>query len=397
MNEARELVVITSLPSFEEGSRVRLTSKLIEGAERYVEYWGGPVRVLLPESDTRAPSGNLDDVLVERASLPFAVEVVTLGSPEMFAKLGDAGVVMGGADYRLLGAARRCRRDGIPYVFNSEYSLRTRWQIARTAKKNPFKLARSVVWEWQTERGYLAEVRDSSGVQCNGTPTYDAYSPHSASPLLYFDSRTTKAMLGSPERIPEKARLLASGGPLRLAFSGRLTPMKGADDLPFVARELARLGVNFTLDICGDGPSRSAMEQNVREFGLESKVRFRGVLDFSTELLPFVEEHVDVFVCCHKQGDPSCTYLETLGCGVPIAGYANEAFAGLLERVDAGVAGRLGDAKQLATRIAELAEPRSVERWERWAKAGLSFASDHTFEETFERRIEHLRSCAKRR
>lgn len=390
----RELVVVTSLPSFEDGSRVRLTSKLVEGAERYVEFWGDPVRLLLPRSATRESTGNLDEVLLERASLGFAVDVVDLGSPAMFEAFSSARVVMGGADYRLLGVAKACAARGVPYVFNSEYSLKTRWQIARTAKKNPLRLLRALHWEWQTEQGFLREVSEAVGVQCNGTPTYDAYEKRSRSPLLYFDSRTTRAMLGSAAGIPEKVRRRRTGASLRLAFSGRLTPMKGADDLPFVARELARLGVDFSLDICGEGPSRVAMERNVRAFGLDSRVRFRGVLDFSKELLPFVERDVDLFVCCHRQGDPSCTYLETLGCGVPIAGYANEAFRGLLERVEVGVASPLGRPKQLAARIAELARPGAIPQWERWATTALAFAGDHTFEATFARRIEHLRACA---
>jgi colanic acid/amylovoran biosynthesis glycosyltransferase len=32
---------------------------------------------------------------------------------------------------------------------------------------------------------------------------------------------------------------------------------------------------------------------------------------------------LDVFVCCHIQIDPPCTYLESYGAGLPIVGYAN--------------------------------------------------------------------------
>ncbi|HSC87657.1 MAG TPA: glycosyltransferase [Polyangiaceae bacterium] len=395
MPTSRELVVLLSLPSIERGSTVRLTKKLVSGLERYLEYWDGPVRAVMPPADDQRTSGNLDEVFLERASLPFSVDVVPLGSPRMDDTIREAGLVLGGADYRLTGVAARCRTRRVPYVFNSEYSLRTRWQVARADRKNPLKLARSMWWEWRLEERFRREVRDSAGVQCNGTPTFDAYASLSRSPLLYFDTRTDDAMLSTNEQLERKlAHRRQLGGPLRLAFSGRLNAMKGADDLPLVARELARRGVDFTLDICGDGPSRPAMEAAVQRHSLQSRVRFRGVLDFASELVPRVRDEVDLFVCCHKQGDPSCTYLETFACGVPIAGYDNEAFAGLMQRVPAGISTPLGDPVALASAIAGWALPNEQERLDGASRAALEFARQHTFSSTFRRRIAHLRELA---
>lgn len=39
---------------------------------------------------------------------------------------------------------------------------------------------------------------------------------------------------------------------------------------------------------------------------------------------------------CHRQGDPSCTYLETYACGMPIVGYNNQAHQGILASNNAG-------------------------------------------------------------
>jgi hypothetical protein len=78
------------------------------------------------------------------------------------------------------------------------------------------------------------------------------------------------------------------------------------------------------------------MRAQVAKRSLENLIQFKGPLDFERELIPFIRENVDLFVCCHRQGDPSCTYLETMSCGVPIAGYDNEAFAGLVKTSAAG-------------------------------------------------------------
>jgi glycosyltransferase involved in cell wall biosynthesis len=130
------------------------------------------------------------------------------------------------------------------------------------------------------------------------------------------------------------------------------------------------------------------MRAFVREHGLGSVVTFMGNLDFESELLPFMRSEVDLFVCCHRQGDPSCTYLETLACGVPIAGYGNEAWRGLAERSSAGWVTPMKRPRTLASKIASLTDAEI----ERRSFNGLQFARAHTFETEFERRIEHLKA-----
>lgn len=390
MTAPKELVLLLSFASAELGGYdVLLTKKAVAGIERYAQLWQGPVRAVLQPG--AGSSGNLDDVIVDRRSLPFEVSVVQLGSEAMRRTFQDASLVLGGADYRFNGSAAHCRKLGVPYVFNSEYSLRTRWQIAKAERTSTVRYARRLLWEWQQERAFVREVGLASGAQCNGTPTYDAYAPHARSALLYFDTRTERAMLSNPERVEQKAARRKGGGPLRLLFSGRLSPMKGADDLPAVARALAARGVDFELDICGAGPSESAMRAEVQRAGLAERVRFRGVLDFQNELTPLVRDEIDLFVCCHRQGDPSCTYLETMASGVPIVGYDNEAFSGLMGRVDAGWLVPMDATERVAGAIADLATDAGKDALTRKSLRALEFASQHTFESTFERRIEHFR------
>src|SRR5262249_16164737 len=96
----------------------------------------------------------------------------------------------------------------------------------------------------------------------------------------------------------------------------------------------------------------------------------------------------DLFVCCHRQGDPSCTYVETMACGVPIVGYGNEAWEGLARVSGAGWVTPVGEPIKLAERIAALERDRSA--LSNAAHAALDFARSHSFEKTFPRRVEHL-------
>jgi colanic acid/amylovoran biosynthesis glycosyltransferase len=388
-----ELLLLLSLSSSEPAPHhVRITRKALSGLALYHSLWGGPVRAIMPPGPVH--SGNLDEVDVDTRILPFALEVLSLSSPAARERMRAAAVVMGSADHALNGTAQYCRDVGVPYVLNSEYTLRTRWQIARAEQKNRLRLLRRLVWEWQQERAFAREIELASGVQCNGTPTYESYRARAHDVLLYFDTRTERAMLASEAHVDMRAHRRRLGGPLRLAFSGRLAAMKGADHLPAFADALRARGVPFVLDVCGDGPLLSSMKQEVAERGLGEHVRFRGVLDFQRELVPMMRDDIDIFVCCHRQGDPSCTYLETFACGVPIVGYANEALEGLLSRVPAGVTVPIDDVEALADAVADLGAPDNVERLREAGLAGLRFARGHTFEATFARRIAHLKGLA---
>jgi glycosyltransferase involved in cell wall biosynthesis len=164
--------------------------------------------------------------------------------------------------------------------------------------------------------------------------------------------------------------------------------MKGVNDLPLVAAHLKRMGVDFEMAICGDGEYLPQLKEDIARLGIADRVVLKGILDFKTGLVPFVTNEADLFVCCHRQGDPSCTYLETMACGVPIVGYGNEAFAGIARVAGTGWVTPVGQPIALAERIAALAQDHAA--LETAAHEALGFARGHTFEPTFRRRIDHL-------
>jgi glycosyltransferase involved in cell wall biosynthesis len=152
--------------------------------------------------------------------------------------------------------------------------------------------------------------------------------------------------------------------------------------------------VDFHLFICGDGESAPGMSERIRREQLNERVTLTGVLDFKTELLPFARSNIDLFVCCHPQGDPSCTYLETMSCGVPIAGYANEAFEGIVRHSECGWTVAMNQPEALADKIADVG--KSPDLLLSMSLASLAFARSHTFDQTFSRRVIHLRCLAER-
>ena len=384
----KTLVILPSLgANLSPDGSIRLTGKFVSGVQLVVEHWDGPVEVLI-EQDESSHSGNLDDVWVVPEELPFRVTVAGFHSPEARAVIARAAVVQGGADHRLNHMSGWCAELGVHYVMVSEYTLRTRWQIIDAEGLNPLVTWRRKAWAWRQERANQAAIRAAAAVQCNGTPTFHVYQHLNKNAMLYFDSRVTTDLLPAEPRLARHVTPRTVAEPMRLAFSGRLSRMKGADHLPLVAQALRDQQVPFTMDIFGDGPLVAELRETIVRLGLQDFVRLGGVLDFASELMPKVRDAVDLFVCCHRQGDPSCTYLETLACGVPIVGYGNEAFEGLMHLCPAGESVAINDWPALAAVIAKLArEPR---RLSEMAQLGLTFARGHTFENEFKRRIEQM-------
>jgi colanic acid/amylovoran biosynthesis glycosyltransferase len=384
----KSLVILPSIGAVPHtDGQITITRKFLDGVAEMARHWDGPVEIILPPIE--AATDNLDSVRIDPRDFGVSIKVVSFeDNMRMMQELSGAGIVLASVYYKLNNAAVWCGKMKVPCVYVSEYTLKTRLQILDAEVSNPLVRARRRLWEYGQERRIKAGLRLAAGVQCNGTPTYDAYQPICASSLLFFDGRVERRQLISPDELNQRLDYLRTGRPLRLAFSGRLVRMKGADHLPLVAQELKRRQVPFQMTIYGDGVLAEGMRQQIRSLGLEDCVRTPGVLDFTTELLPRVKRDADLFVCCHRQGDPSCTYIETMSCGVPIVGYDNEALAGMLRRVPAGVGVPMDDVSALADALAQLHVDR--ESMATMSRRALEFATDNTFEETFRKRIEHL-------
>ncbi|NND55146.1 MAG: glycosyltransferase [Gammaproteobacteria bacterium] len=382
------LAVVPSLAAHQVApGQVLLTKKFVDGMIKYAELWRGPVvAVMRPQSE--ASTGNLDDAVFQTDQLPFEIRFTPFDK-SIYSALADADAVMLGGDDLLNNLTVWCNKQGKKAVFVSEYSLKTRMQIIDAEVSNPFIRWRKYLWEWRQEQRNRRNVVLADAVQCNGTPTFDTYRHLNANTLLFLDSRVTSDMVTDEAVINARTADLNGHTPIRLAYSGRLTAMKGADDLVKVAMELRRLSIPFTLDVYGDGDLRPIMTQQIRDTGLEGIVRLHGIIDYATELLPAIRSSVDLFVCCHRQGDPSCTYLETFACGVPIAGYANEALSGLTRDHDVGWTTPLNRPELLAQSIAGLHRERAQLRTA--GSAALQLARQHTFEKEFGARISQIR------
>ena len=115
-------------------------------------------------------------------------------------------------------------------------------------------------------------------------------------------------------------------------------------------------------------------------------------MDFDGEWVPFIRDNVDLMVLPHRQGDPSGTYLEAAGLGVPTLGFDNEAFRALVAHEDLGWAVPNGNGRLLLEKALQLVENPAELR--KKSINGLTFMNKHHCDHEFAARIQHLEAIA---
>lgn len=385
------LTIIPSVPVWKDGNTLRFDRKFYDGMALYCRFWPGTVNCVMQQTRSALPDFGV--VEKQASDMPFTCTVLGENETVAAGHIENAGIVLASADaHDQLHIAALCRKHGVRCVYVIEYIPETRYQIAALDAPNQVVRLRQNLYLWRKEAERRRAFEECNGLQSNGTPAYNEYRD-APNRLLYFDSRVSKEEMIDRETLDRRLAALSDQKPLRLAFSGRLVQMKGADHLVRLALKLKTLGLAFHMTIYGTGELSGEMKQFISQHKLEGEVTMPGAVDFHQQLLPDLKEKVDLFVCLHRQSDPSCTYLETLSCGVPIVGYLNRAFEGIVDLEDVGWGAQLDDLNTVASIIQRLDGNR--EEIAAKSRTAIRFASQHDVETTFRKRVDHLLSIIK--
>jgi glycosyltransferase involved in cell wall biosynthesis len=368
-----------------------LTKKLLDGIEEYANHWVGEIAVLLHPLKEAEAHPDLVEVGLEQFSFKLVLTDYTDSNVKDYVTWADA--VLAGTAHTTNFVSPLCQQLGTPLIYITELTLATRIQITNADNISRFKKLKKIVWSTRQELRQVHAIWNSTAVQCNGFPTFNSYRSLTSSALLFFDSRLkTPQMISKTDlqvRLNRLKTKLEKKEKINLVFSGRFERIKGVDTLIDLAEELSRRNFKFNLYLAGSGSLQQELETLVKQKKLADNVKFLGVLDFEEQLLPWVKENADLFICCHRQGDPSCTYLETLGCGVPIIGFKNESLSDLLSQSDSGITLSSSPLSKLADAIEYL----KYSRIEKMSLNALNFSLEHGFQETFKKRVGHILEC----
>lgn len=161
---------------------------------------------------------------------------------------------------------------------------------------------------------------------------------------------------------------------------GRIAKEKNLD---FAVGVFARVGKETELVFIGDGPYRGELEKKIREQGLQSRVRFLGILRGE----PLVEaiNACDACLITSTSETQSLTTVQALACGLPVVA-ANA--GGLKEYVRHGEAGYLVEPDDEAAFVERLSsllgDPDTLARFGRDARESVLHLSPERIASEFE-------------
>lgn len=271
---------------------------------------------------------------------------------------------------------------GYRCVLTSEFNLPIRLGIHKTVSSSGVGFARAAVGQLKIERRLRSLAKKVAGLQCNGVAAFDSYARLNQNPLLYNDHRITQADL---DAVNSSAGVAGFDGsrPLRVAFSGRLTAVKGVMDFVAMARQLQQWDVPVEAHVLGAGDQLETVQR-----AAPRNTTVHGFVDFDPDWKEFVRSSIDVMVLPHPQGDPSCTYYESLGCGVPVLGYANATWGPFVAQHGAGWALKKRGGESLATTLRTLLADPSVLVTAR--QQALNYMQGKSFEQVTRARTDHI-------
>lgn len=380
------LTLIHHNPVLIENGVLHVDRKFLNGMQYYADALNIPLT-------TVHPLLNKSEQIMDRVSIPIAelnFEVVTIEkSTERNALkqiIEQSALVYGHG----MGSSSIARRSNIPYILILEYDLSTHITFATNGVSN---IARRMFRTLRKVFDYLfveiPAIRNAHSLHCNGYPVFESSAPYNKNRLLYLDSRMSTAQVISEAELKTRLSTLGQRRFLRLLFSGRYEAAKGAADAVSVAIECQKLGLDIEFHSYGQGSLRDEMKR------LASTAPFPEFI-FIHDAIPYPDlvqrsREFDIFVCCHVQNDPSCTYLETLGSGLPIVGYDNKMLKGVADKSKAGFASKLGSPVNVARQIEVLAKDKQI--LVEMSLNARKFSLEHVFENEFDLRVSAIKTA----
>jgi len=175
----------------------------------------------------------------------------------------------------------------------------------------------------------------------------------------------------------------AADGDFVIGSVGRLVPVKNHASLLEAFALVCREELRVRLEILGDGPLRSSLEQTARAMGIGNKVVFHGPsLD-----VPGFLSRLDTFVLCSLSEGLPLTLVEAMAAGLPVVGTTVGAIPELVSAANCGWLCSPGDPRQL---VAALLKSLRCDARVQWGFRGRDYVLEHHTAESMTNAYEQL-------
>lgn len=385
-----KLLMLSPAPMLEApGGEVVLDVKFVEGMKLHCQLWPGRVCCVMWRGNPQIE----EPMRYSIAQLGFELVMLDPGAPVPQLLLDDCAMVYcSGDDMKHLDLPNQMRNRFGKLVYSLDKNMRGRISTAFSIESSLRRRIGTTLWSLRNEWKLRRALRYADGIHCNGYPAFETYRKVNTHALHYLDNRIRAPMLLRGADAEARVERLRGNEPLRLAWFGQLTPESGVEDLLPMAHLLANRGQAFHLEIAGVGPVAPRLRDGVAALGLSDYVTLSGSRRFESQLVPGLRKSADLYLSTQRGPDPLASYVEALGCGLPILGYRNAMTKRIAHHSGAAFLVRRGSAGALA-RMVERLDGRRDEIIAASTKA-VEFARANSFEQVFASRMTDLRDIA---
>lgn len=383
------LVMLSPAPVLEvPGGDMVLDTRFVEGMTLHCQLWPGPVYCVMRRGAAAIPDGTR----YSPRRLGFEPVLLDRTEPLPRSLLDEAALVYVAADdLRHLDLAQAMRGRVGKLVYTVEQPLADRLATTRDPRWSLRRQFGALAWNLRRERALRAALRQADGVHLNGLATAASYGRLNPRTLVYLDNRIRQPLLARSAEQAARAARLAAHAPLALVAAGPLEPGTGMEDVLPVARLLSNMGIDFRLEILGQGPLAPRIAAGIATLGLSGRVRLSAPPAFEGQFLPRLRQTADLALLPRRVPEGPGPYVEAMGCGLPVVGYASTGWRRLAQVSGAGwvTAGR---PSAMAAQVAALDADRGA--LVAASARAREFAGESTFEKVSARRMTHLRMIA---
>ena len=214
--------------------------------------------------------------------------------------------------------ATRCAKAGVPFVLgpiNGGVPWPKEFAHLRTAEREWLGRFRNA---YKLMPGFRTTRRDAAALLVGAKFAWKEMPERYHDKCVFLPENAIDA-----ERFPRRERPEFSG-PLRVAFVGRLVPLKGVDMLLEAAAPLARAG-RLQLDIIGDGPELPKLKQLATDLKISDHVAFPGWVSHDQLADRLCQSHVFGFPSVREFGGGVVLEAMALGLVPIVLNYAGPA------------------------------------------------------------------------
>ena len=162
------------------------------------------------------------------------------------------------------------------------------------------------------ERSLIRRIRNLVAVSPQGEKQLRALAGEGANVQLIHNAIDYQGIQRAPAM---------TGGSYDLAYLGRLKNHKNVDILIRALAEMKRLGVPARLEIIGDGPERSRLEQLALDLEVRQQITFHGEIKDEAETYGWLKSAKLFVNPSTKEGGGSITAFEANACGLPVVAF----------------------------------------------------------------------------